>query len=85
MQLFCPRKYSCTKCSLVFQTVQELAKHEATDHLKVTFDFGKDVKECQQCDRQFVSPEMLRHHRLHDHVDESAELGTDTWCTLCNR
>ncbi|XP_043286449.1 zinc finger protein 84-like [Venturia canescens] len=78
VQLYCPRKYTCSTCSLAFQTLQELATHEETDHLKVAFDFGKEVKECQQCDQEFASSEMFRHHRLHDHIDEA-------WCALCNR
>ncbi|XP_063977254.1 zinc finger protein 665-like isoform X1 [Diachasmimorpha longicaudata] len=83
--LHCPRKYSCGKCTLVFPTVEDLAKHEGSDHLKVTLDFEESVKQCHCCDREFVSWEMLKHHRLRDHLASSIELGTDTWCSLCNR
>ncbi|KAG7202177.1 hypothetical protein KM043_015857 [Ampulex compressa] len=85
MQLHCPRKYTCRKCSLCFELVEDLAKHEATSHLKVTLDFDKSVKDCHQCDRQFVSWEMLRQHRLRDHLGEDIKIGTNTWCSLCNR
>lgn len=85
MQLFCPRRYTCSKCCVVFSTVEELAKHEATNHLKVTLDFDESLKECHQCDREFVSWEMLRHHRLRDHTAGSTEIGSNTWCPVCNR
>ncbi|XP_012276780.1 PR domain zinc finger protein 5 [Orussus abietinus] len=81
----CPRVYTCKKCSLVFASVEELAKHEGSDHLKITLDFDETVKECHQCEREFVSWDMLRHHRLRDHVAESIEIGRSTWCPLCNR
>uniref|UniRef100_A0A0C9R3P9 ZNF665_1 protein n=1 Tax=Fopius arisanus TaxID=64838 RepID=A0A0C9R3P9_9HYME len=85
IQLHCPRKYSCGKCALIFPTVEDLAKHEGANHLKVTLDFDESVKQCHGCDREFVSWEMLKHHRLRDHLASSIELGTDTWCSLCNR
>ncbi|KAF7991820.1 hypothetical protein HCN44_010621 [Aphidius gifuensis] len=74
----CPRSYTCGKCTQVFKSVEELAKHEGTNHLKITLDFDETVKECHQCDREFVSWEMLRHHRIRDHVGCSLELGTST-------
>ncbi|XP_043480219.1 zinc finger protein 84-like [Leptopilina heterotoma] len=85
MQVFCPRRYTCRKCSRVFYTVEDLAKHDGTDHLKVTLDFDEVVTKCHQCDREFVSWEMLRHHRLRDHVAEDIDIGTSTWCPSCNR
>ena len=85
MQLDCPRKYTCRKCSVCFELVEDLAKHEATSHLKVNLDFDKSVKDCDECDRQFVSWEMLKQHRLRDHLAEAIEIGTNTWCSLCNR
>ncbi|XP_033225614.1 zinc finger protein 84-like isoform X2 [Belonocnema kinseyi] len=85
MQVFCPRRYTCRKCSRVFYTVEDLAKHDGTDHLKITLDFDESVTECHQCDREFVSWEMLRHHRLRDHVAKDIEIGTNTWCPPCNR
>ncbi|XP_053971385.1 zinc finger protein 567-like [Hylaeus volcanicus] len=85
MQLHCPRKYTCRKCSMCFELVEELAKHEATSHLKVSVDFYRSDKDCDQCDRQFVSWEMLKQHRLRDHLAEAIEIGTNTWCSLCNR
>lgn len=85
MQLHCPRKYTCRKCSMCFELVEDLAKHEAIDHLKVTLDFDESIKDCDQCDRQFVSWEMLKQHRLRDHLANAVEIGTNTWCSLCNR
>ncbi|XP_076619124.1 uncharacterized protein LOC143340737 isoform X1 [Colletes latitarsis] len=85
MQLHCPRKYTCRKCSMCFELVEDLAKHEATSHLKVTVDFYRSDKDCDQCDRQFVSWEMLKQHRLRDHLGQAIEIGTNTWCSLCNR
>lgn len=85
MQLHCPRKYNCRKCSACFELVEDLAKHEATNHLKVTLDFDTSVIDCDQCDRQFVSWEMLKKHRFSDHLTETSEIGTNTWCSLCNR
>ncbi|KAK0164102.1 hypothetical protein PV328_002765 [Microctonus aethiopoides] len=85
MQFYCPCKYACGKCSLVFKTVEELAKHEAKDHLKITLNFNESIKECHQCDREFVSWEMLRLHRLQDHYVGSIEFAANTWCPLCNR
>lgn len=85
MQLYCPRKYTCRKCSTCFELVEDLAKHEATHHLKVILDFDKSVKDCDQCDRQFVSWEMLKQHRLRDHLAQANEIGTNTRCSLCNR
>ncbi|XP_076642973.1 uncharacterized protein LOC143353480 isoform X1 [Halictus rubicundus] len=85
MQLHCPRKYTCRKCAACFELVEDLAKHEATSHLKVTLDFDRSLKDCDQCDRQFVSWEMLKQHRLRDHLGESIDIGTNTWCSLCNR
>ncbi|KAK1119774.1 hypothetical protein K0M31_013188 [Melipona bicolor] len=85
MQLHCPRKYNCRKCSACFELVEDLAKHEATNHLKVTLDFDRSVLDCDQCDRQFVSWEMLKKHRLCDHLTQINEIGTNTWCSLCNR
>ncbi|XP_046484480.1 zinc finger protein 595 [Neodiprion pinetum] len=86
MRLFCPRRYRCKKCSSVFQSVEELAKHEGLHHLKVTLNFDECVNECDQCDREFVSWEILRHHRQRDHqlVPELAT-ASNTWCSLCNR
>lgn len=85
MQLHCPRKYNCRKCSACFELVEDLAKHEATNHLKVTLDFDRSVLDCDQCDRQFVSWEMLKKHRLCDHLTQINEIGTNTRCSLCNR
>lgn len=85
MHLHCPRVYTCRKCSLSFDSVEILAKHEANNHLKVKLDFTEDLQDCHKCDRQFVSYEMLRQHRLRDHLAELTEIGTDTWCSLCNR
>lgn len=85
MQLHCPRKYNCRKCSACFELVEDLAKHEATNHLKVTLDFDRSVIDCDQCDRQFVSWKMLKKHRLRDHLTQINEIGTNTWCSLCNR
>lgn len=85
MQLHCPRKYNCRKCSACFELVEDLAKHEATNHLKVTLDFDRSVIDCDQCDRQFVSWEMLKKHRLRDHLTQINEIGINTWCSLCNR
>ncbi|XP_033338765.2 uncharacterized protein LOC117227541 isoform X1 [Megalopta genalis] len=85
MQLHCPRKYTCRKCAVCFELVEDLAKHEATSHLKVTLDFDRSLQDCDQCDRQFVSWEMLKQHRLRDHLGESIDIGTNTWCSLCNR
>ncbi|XP_033347323.1 zinc finger protein Xfin-like [Bombus vosnesenskii] len=85
MQLHCPRKYNCRKCSACFELVEDLAKHEATNHLKVTLDFDRSVLDCDQCDRQFVSWEMLKKHRLRDHLTQINEIGSNTWCSLCNR
>lgn len=85
MQLHCPRKYTCRKCTMSFELVEDLAKHEATSHLKVTVDFYRSDKDCDQCDRQFVSWEMLKQHRLRDHLGQTIEIGTNTWCSLCNR
>ncbi|XP_031841658.1 uncharacterized protein LOC116430976 isoform X2 [Nomia melanderi] len=85
MQLHCPRKYTCRKCTACFELVEDLAKHEATSHLKVTLDFDKSLKDCDQCERQFVSWEMLKQHRLRDHLGEAIDIGTNTWCSLCNR
>ncbi|XP_043522322.1 zinc finger protein Xfin-like [Frieseomelitta varia] len=85
MQLHCPRKYNCRKCSACFELVEDLAKHEATNHLKVTLDFDRSVLDCDQCDRQFVSWEMLKKHRLCDHLTQINEIGSNTWCSLCNR
>ncbi|KAK9297045.1 hypothetical protein QLX08_009140 [Tetragonisca angustula] len=85
MQLHCPRKYNCRKCSACFELVEDLAKHEATNHLKVTLDFDRTVLDCDQCDRQFVSWEMLKKHRLCDHLTQINEIGSNTWCSLCNR
>ncbi|KAL2721386.1 zinc finger protein 354A-like isoform X1 [Vespula maculifrons] len=85
MQLHCPRKYTCRKCPMSFESVEDLAKHEGTNHLKVTLDFDEIVKECHQCDRKFVSWEMLKQHRMRDHLGESIAIGMNTWCSLCNR
>ncbi|XP_050446343.1 zinc finger protein 836-like [Cataglyphis hispanica] len=85
MQLHCPRIYTCRKCSLSFESVEILAKHEANNHLKVKLDFTESLKDCHKCDRQFISWEMLRQHRLRDHLAELTEIGTNTWCSLCNR
>lgn len=86
MQLNCPRIYSCRKCLLSFDSVEVLAKHEADIHLKVRLDFADDsLKSCYQCDRQFASWDMLRQHRLRDHLAELTEIGSNTWCSLCNR
>ncbi|XP_076237210.1 uncharacterized protein LOC143180984 [Calliopsis andreniformis] len=85
MQLHCPRRYTCRKCSQCFELVEDLAKHEATNHLKVNLDFDKSMKDCDQCERQFMSWEMLKQHRLRDHLGEAIETGTNTWCSICNR
>ncbi|XP_012226103.2 PR domain zinc finger protein 5-like [Linepithema humile] len=85
MQLDCPRVYTCRTCSLSFDSVEILAKHEANNHLKVKLNFAGSLKECHQCDRQFASWEMLRQHRLRDHLAELSEIGSKTWCSLCNR
>lgn len=83
--LDCPRRYTCRTCSLSFKSVEILAKHEANNHLKVKLNFAGSLKECHQCDRQFASWEMLRQHRLRDHLAELSEIGSNTWCSLCNR
>ncbi|KAI4494473.1 hypothetical protein M0802_008965 [Mischocyttarus mexicanus] len=85
MQFHCPRKYKCRKCPMSFELVEDLAKHEGTNHLKVTLDFDEIVKECHQCDRKFVSWEMLKQHRMRDHLGESIAIGMNTWCSSCNR
>lgn len=85
MQLHCPRIYTCRKCSASFDSVEVLARHEANSHLKVKLDFTENLYDCDQCDRQFVSWEMLKQHRLRDHVAELTEIGSNTWCSLCNR
>ncbi|XP_024893789.1 zinc finger protein 85-like [Temnothorax curvispinosus] len=85
MQLHCPRVYTCRKCSASFESVEFLAKHEASNHLKVELDFTGNLNDCDQCERQFVRWEMLKQHRLRDHLAESTEIGSNTWCSLCNR
>ncbi|XP_029173642.1 zinc finger protein 569-like isoform X2 [Nylanderia fulva] len=85
MHLHCPRVYTCRKCSLSFNSVEVLAKHEANNHLKVKLDYTENLQDCHKCDRQFISYEMLRQHRLRDHLAELTEIGTNTWCSLCNR
>ncbi|KAL6267694.1 hypothetical protein P5V15_000766 [Pogonomyrmex californicus] len=85
MQLHCPRVYSCRTCLLTFESVEILAKHEADNHFKIRLEFTEnDMKDCEQCDRQFVSWEMLRQHRLRDH-QTLIENGSNTCCSLCNR
>ena len=85
--MLCPHMHTCLKCRIVFKTVEDLAKHEATNHLKVNRDFDESVKECHQCDRQFVRSEMLRNHKDRNHVVETIELESSTamWCSVCNR
>ncbi|EZA60516.1 hypothetical protein DMN91_009963 [Ooceraea biroi] len=83
MQSQCPRVYTCGKCFLSFESVELLAEHEAWSHLKVKLDFTGSWKDCDQCDRQFISWKMLRQHRLRDHLAEFAE--NNTRCALCNR
>lgn len=85
MQLHCPRVYTCRKCSESFESVEILARHEASNHLKVKLDFTENLNGCDQCDRQFISWEMLKQHRLRDHLAKLTEIGTNTWCSLCNR
>ncbi|XP_011859864.1 PREDICTED: zinc finger protein 184-like [Vollenhovia emeryi] len=85
MQLHCPRVYTCRKCSASFDSVEFLAKHEAKNHLKIDLDLIENLNDCDQCERQFVSWEMLKQHRLRDHLAESAKIGSNTWCSLCNR
>ncbi|KAL0121760.1 hypothetical protein PUN28_006908 [Cardiocondyla obscurior] len=85
IQLHCPREYTCRKCSISFKSVEILAKHEANNHLKIELDFTDNLNDCDQCERQFISWEMLKQHRLRDHVAKSAEIGSNTWCSLCNR
>ncbi|XP_066582940.1 zinc finger protein 569-like [Prorops nasuta] len=85
LQLYCPRLYTCRKCSVIFQSVKDLAEHEATDHLKVILDCQDSLKNCDQCDRKFISWEMLKHHRIRDHLGEAVEIGHNTHCFPCNR
>ncbi|XP_012531158.1 zinc finger protein 271 [Monomorium pharaonis] len=85
MQLHCPRVYTCRKCSASFESVEILARHEATNHLKVKLDITENLNDCDQCDRQFLSWEMLKQHRLRDHLAKLTEIGSNTWCSLCNR
>ncbi|XP_048513182.1 zinc finger protein 667-like [Athalia rosae] len=88
IRLFCPCKYKCKKCSEVFQSVEELARHEGSHHLKVMLNFHESVNKCDQCDREFVSWEILGHHKQKDHQPipvTEAQTETNTWHSSCNR
>ncbi|XP_015186330.1 PREDICTED: zinc finger protein 528-like [Polistes dominula] len=80
-----PRKYKCRKCRMSFESVENLAKHEGATHWRVTLDFNEKANGCHRCDRKFVSWEMLKQHRMRDHFGEIIRIGTNTWCSSCNR
>lgn len=85
MQMLCPREFTCKQCSVSFESVELLARHEADSHLEVRLGSTESLNDCDQCDRQFLSWNMLKQHRLRDHLAELTEFLRDTRCSLCNR
>lgn len=86
MQMLCPREFTCKRCSMSFESVELLARHEAEIHLEVRLGSVENLNDCDQCDRQFLNWNMLRQHRLCYHLAELSEfLDGDTRCSYCNR